>query len=202
MHDPDNEEDREHSLETMLSVLDLTRIDQNRWYLDVAMQYGLPGHVVTWKSRTHHRILRHVFPDEDAHALTEKSTFMEDHLMHLQEVSGFRADSSRWGDQTVSYIQAYTTDKSPFYQLHQGKYRMRRPAELLESKSLGTLIDDLAETSNVLIQCSGTQGMDPQNGCARIEVRIPLSMATTDKVRLPERLLQRCLYAVPSWQWW
>ncbi|KAI9442772.1 hypothetical protein H4582DRAFT_2055158 [Lactarius indigo] len=80
------------------------------------------------------------------------------------------------GRNDINYINVYTTDKCPTYQLHQGIWRRRRCKELFP-KMLEKLVDQLEKMSETYKACAGSMGQKPQEGCARLEFRVPLVLA-------------------------
>ncbi|EIW73780.1 hypothetical protein CONPUDRAFT_68403 [Coniophora puteana RWD-64-598 SS2] len=210
-HNPDEEEEREGSLETMLSVLDRDQVDEDRWYIDVAMEFGRRGHVVTWASRSHAEILLAICPGlrrEHVERRMKSKQYHLDRLSHLLEVAGFRAEMEFWGRKEVLWAQCYTTDKAASAQLHNGIFKTRWPSELLKESELDRLLRDMVKMSEMLAICAGKgeveEGVEAtaQDACARVEVRVTLAQALTDLVDLPDGLLERGLLQIPSWQWW
>jgi hypothetical protein len=85
----------------------------------------------------------------------------------------------------VSYINIYTTNKKATYQLHQGIFQAWHALELLSSHSIGKLMNDVNEMSNIFNQHMGVDS-DEENkvyfyssleASARFEVRVRLREA-------------------------
>lgn len=53
IHDPSSEPDKVAALEDLTRSLDLDAIIEDDWKIDVAMELGVPGHVVAWHTSNH-----------------------------------------------------------------------------------------------------------------------------------------------------
>lgn len=205
-HEEDDEgANPEEAFNTFFDSVDRTRIDEDNWLVDVGLEIHDPGMVVHWSKSAHSAILRYLLPsltDDKIDKLQGRTTFHVDHAAHLEDFAGFRCDPGLWGSQHgVEYINVYPTDKSPTYQLHEGIWR-RRSCEDLLPKSLDKLLDDLVKMSKTYKSCSGSQDNSPQEGCARLEIRVPLALAETALRDVPREHLQKWTYSVPTNLWW
>ncbi|KIJ57725.1 hypothetical protein HYDPIDRAFT_103939, partial [Hydnomerulius pinastri MD-312] len=202
-HDGFNEDDRQEGLEAMTSVLDLNAINPHAWHLDVAIEYGIPSRVVTWRAQGHRALLQYLLPDTDITKLMKSKNFFEDNVMHMNDVAGFHCETKSFGrDAKISYIQAYTTEKSVSYQLHNGIYATRKPQDLLSKAGLQKMIKDLDTISTTIFACAGNRQEPSQEGCARLEVRIPLSEANNILHNLHEDIIRECVIQIPASHWW
>ena len=50
--------------------------------------------------------------------------------------------------------------------------------------------------------CSGSLGNSPQEGCARLEIRVPLMLAQTALRFMPQEDLRQWTFSVPTSLWW
>lgn len=208
IHDPSHEPDKAAALEDLLRCLDMDLVNQDEWQIDVAMELGVPGHVVTWRTSNHHQLLHHCLPtlnNEEVTNLMDRQAFILDPTMHLKDLSGFRCSPGAKGRHDhVFYIQAYTTEKTMAYQQHQGLFTEIEPKALLSTGSLDKLVKNMEKMSLVLYDCTGEQNenAEPQNACARIEVRVCLSDALDVLENFPLQHLRQSLAAIPSKDWW
>ncbi|KIK73234.1 hypothetical protein PAXRUDRAFT_29267, partial [Paxillus rubicundulus Ve08.2h10] len=176
-HDPEHLPDKVGALEDLTQVLDMPRVIQEEWQVDVALEIGHPGRVVAWKTSRHGTLLSSCLPSLGEGAvekLMDGTRFTVDPAMHLKDISGFRCSpgTKGRGDHTT-FIQAYLTKKTMAYQQHQGFYNNIQCNLLLASKHLDQLVKDMDQMSRVIHACSkeAQQGAGSQDGCARIEVR-------------------------------
>ncbi|KAH9048614.1 hypothetical protein EDB83DRAFT_2227013, partial [Lactarius deliciosus] len=190
---------------TFFENIDMARIDQNNWFVDVGLEIFDPEMVVQWSRHAHSAILKFIMPSlssDELQALQARRTFHLDNVCQLADFAGFRCEPGRFGNRHhVSYINVYTTDKCPTYQLHTGIWRRRRCKDLLP-KSLEKLIQDLQTMSRVYKSCAGTEEKPPQEGCARLEIRVPLARAQDTLRNPPEALIAGWTYAVSPMVWW
>jgi hypothetical protein len=198
IHDDDAVQD---ALDGQLAYLDADMIDAQEWYIDVALEIRDPNCVVQWLTVAHHQILQFVLPsanDNQIVKLLKSSKFNLDRSAQLRDCAGFRLDPGRRGQADgVVYINVYTTDKSPTYQLHTGVFR-RRTAEDLFPTRISRLVEDIEKMRNIFMEC-GTLG---QEGTARLEIRIPLSRAQRVLRELGEEFIQQTTISYPNPLWW
>ncbi|KAG8221814.1 hypothetical protein J3R82DRAFT_2152, partial [Butyriboletus roseoflavus] len=208
IHNPFHEPDKVAALDDLLRCLNINAINQDEWQLDVAMELGVLGHVVAWRTSNHRRLLHHCLPslsEEEISNLMDRQAFILDPTMHLKDISGFRCSPGAKGRHDhVTYIQAYTTEKTMAYQQHQGLFTEVEAKALLSTRSLDKLVQNMDRMSQVLHQCTGEQNenAEPQDGCARIEVRVRLSDALEVLEIFPMQHLRQSLVAIPSKHWW
>ncbi|KIM49967.1 hypothetical protein SCLCIDRAFT_1116525, partial [Scleroderma citrinum Foug A] len=125
--------------------------------------------------------------------------------MHLLDFAGFRCRPGAKGRaDNVTYIQAYTTEKTMAYQHHVGLFKERDAQCVLSRESLEKLSKDVEKMSEILSECIGEGGIPhaPQDGCARIEVRARLSDAMDVLSDIPEEIVQECIAAIPAMPYW
>jgi hypothetical protein len=207
LHDPSQAWERRDALDHLLNFVDVGTIDFDDWTIDVALEIRHAGHVVQWLTNAHRRILEFVLPSADevqiSAILKSKKQYKCDLSAQLRDLGGCRvAPGSRGKQDNVSYINVYTTDKSATYQLHVGVFRRRQASELLPG-SIQKLIDGVAEISEVFGQCAGeVANEDAQEGCGRLEIRVPLRMANQVLIDLPDDLVQASTVSVDRVVWW
>ena len=206
-HEEDDEgRNPEEAFNTFFDSIDMERIDEGNWMVDVGLEIHDPGRVVQWSKSAHRAILTYLLPslDPDQARKLHKSTkaFHLDNVAHLDDFAGFRCEPETRGhaDQ-VEYINVYTTDKCPTYQLHSGIWRRRSCQDLLP-KDLDRLLKDLNNMSKTYKACSGSGGDDPQEGCARLEIRVPLRNADGALRDVPRDTLREWTFSVPAYLWW
>jgi hypothetical protein len=195
----------EEAFETFFDNVDMSRVDQDNWLVDVALEIHDPGRVVQWSNSAHSAMLKYILPtldSEQINRLQRRPTFHLDQVAQLEDFAGFRCEPGQWGIQNgVSYINVYTTDKCPTYQLHAGVWRRRTCQDLLPG-ALDKLLEDLVKMSTIYKSCSGHQGDLPQEGCARLEIRVPLISARTALRSPPKEDLRRWTFSLPPNLWW
>jgi hypothetical protein len=207
LHNPSDEMERRDALDHLLGFLDAGSVHFDDWTIDVALEIRHAGHVVQWLTNAHRRIFEFVLPsasqDQISAILHSKKQYKCDVSAQLRDLGGFRATpGSRGTADNVSYINMYTTDKSPTYQLHNGAFRRRQASELFPS-SIQRLVDDIAEMVEVFRQCGGDNADDDtQEGCARLEVRVPLRRANQVLLDLPENVVQESSASFDTVVWW
>lgn len=208
VHDPFHALDRQLALENLTNILRMDKIDPDFWFIDIGLEFGTPNHVVTWRDSGHENVLAHCLPSVEPNQINDivdKSTFYVDKMMHLKDLSGFRyAPGIRGRADNVQYIQAYTTEKAMSYQLHAGLFSPLHPKSLLTTENIKGLITKIEEMSKILFDCTadGDQNRYPQEGCARLEIRVSISKALTALLTVPVRILNYSLVALPATSWW
>lgn len=90
-HDADNEDDRNLGLEDLTHGLDLDQINDHQWKVDVALEFGVPGHIITWCADTHATIIQWILPNlQNVDRIKNSKHFYHDKVTHLQDIAGFR----------------------------------------------------------------------------------------------------------------
>ncbi|KAI9436165.1 hypothetical protein H4582DRAFT_2078784 [Lactarius indigo] len=195
----------EEAFNTFFEHVDTARIDQDNWLVDVGLEVYDPGMVVQWSRHCHPAILRYLMPllsDAEIAALQRRKTFHLDNVSQLDDFAGFRCEPGPFGGRNdINYINVYTTDKCPTYQLHQGIWRRRRCKELFP-KMLEKLVDQLEKMSETYKACAGSMGQKPQEGCARLEIRVPLVLAQDALRSAPEDIIAGWTYTLSPIMWW
>ena len=202
VHDPADEDDRQEGLADLTNLLDMDLINRQLWNVDVALEFGVPRHIVTWRADAHERIIRWILPDiQNIDRVTSSKRFYHDKAMHLQDIAGFRWAPSQQQGHGVRYIQAYTTEKAVSYQHHDGLFSPHSPEELLYKPRHRKLLQALDKQSEILQACAGGTASEQQDGCARLEIRVPLSRAE-DVLLDPLQIVEATVVKIPSREWW
>ncbi|KAG1784439.1 uncharacterized protein HD556DRAFT_1251332, partial [Suillus plorans] len=207
IHDGEKDWERQMAFEDMFEHVDVDNLNPQEWLVDVALTIGVEGHVVTWRKSCHRDLLRHLMPracPQKVAALTKnKRKFHFDRTLQIKELAGFRATTANFKDNDeITYVQAYCTEKNASYQLHPGVFRRRQPKELLQKKTEQKIVDDLDVMSQVFYECAGEGNVEGRDGCARLEIRIPLDKARDSLVTLPRDMVERCVVAISRRVWW
>jgi hypothetical protein len=205
-HEEDDEgRSYEEAFETFFDNIDMARIDEGNWLVDVGLEIQDPGRVVNWSKLAHSEILKYLLPsldDDKIDKLQERRTFHLDPTAHLHDFAGFRCEPGTWGRvNNVEYINVYTTDKCPTYQLHRGIWR-RRSSEDLLPQTLDKLLVELDAMSKTYKSCCGSRAHLAQEGCARLEIRVPLRAARTALRDVPYESVQQWTFSVKPKVWW
>lgn len=206
VHDAFNQEDMKAAFHKISDVLDMTLIDQSQWHVDIGLEFGTHDHVVTWSNAGHYTLLSHCLPSlplNQVEGLIHRKAEI-DHMMHLQDLTGFRCTPGAKGrNDSVSYVQAYTTEKAMTYQLHTGLFSALEPRSMLSKTNLKDLLGKIEGMSAVLYDCTadGEEHDRTQEGSARVEIRVQLSKALTSFIQSPQKVLDDCLVAIPAKYW-
>jgi hypothetical protein len=205
-HEEDDEgRTLEEAFYTFFDNIDMARIDEGNWLVDVGLEIYDPGMVVNWSKLAHSAILKYLLPGLDAKKikqLQKRKTFYLDPAAHMHDFAGFRCEPGAWGkEHGIEYINVYVTEKCPTYQLHCGIWRRRSCKDLLP-KSLEKLLEDINNMSKIYKFCSGYKVDHAQEGCARLEIRVPLADARTALRDVPYDALRQWTFSVPPNLWW
>ena len=202
-HDADA---RRIAFNNLISDLNLVphSAELDNWYVDIGLELALPDHVLQWTAASHNAILAHVLPSLSPQAIStlhNSSAFQLDLSAHLYDLAGFRLPTGTRGhaDQ-VFYVNCYTTDKSVTYQLHNGIFKPHRPSDLYPGK-ISKLLADVNAISSTFSECAGLTG-SPQDGTARLELRVGLSKALTALSSFPLHLIRLSVVCIPDPIWW
>ena len=207
-HEEDDEgRNPEDAFNTFFDNIDMARIDEGNWMVDVGLEIHDPIRVVNWSKSAHTSMLEYLLPSlnsDQVDSLQNRSpAFHLDNVAHLDDFAGFRCEPPKRARDAdgVEYINVYTTDKCPTYQLHSGIWRRRSCKDLLP-KDLDKLLVDLGNMSKTYKACSGSGTHRAQEGCARLEIRVPLQKAEEALRNVPRETLHGWTYSVPANLWW
>lgn len=203
---PSPAHERVVALEDLTRVLDMEAVNRNQWLIDIGLEFGVPGKVVTWRALGHEALIHFLLPDLDnpGTVISRSKTFYVDPQMHLQDIAGFRwSPGSR--SNVFKYIQAYTTEKEISYQLHTGIFSRRKASELLSRRQSAKLTADVEQQSQIIHTCTGDDpeaNQMPQEGCARLEVRVSLADVDDVLTHFPPDLLNQTMVQIKARNWW
>ncbi|KAG1853675.1 hypothetical protein F4604DRAFT_1591418, partial [Suillus subluteus] len=207
IHNGRDQDERRLAMEDLFEHVDVDSLDGEQWHVDIALTIGVPGHVVTWRESSHHELLSHLMPAASAQQISRlinsKTRFHLDRALQVKEFAGFRATTTHLRDiDGLSYVQAYCTEKNVTYSLNPGVFRRRHAKELLQKKTEDRIIKDMDTMSDIFFECAGEGEVEGRDGCARLEIRVPLTDAMNTLSTLPEELVQRCVVAIDRRVWW
>ncbi|KAJ7574193.1 hypothetical protein C8J56DRAFT_803336, partial [Mycena floridula] len=204
LHSPNDAAECRYHRALFLDSLDQTTLQDENWFIDLAFEVSLPEHVVFLKSTAHPHILDFALPSATPRSrekLRQSSNFRIDFNAQLADIAGFRTTTgAQAGDPDhVQYLNVYTTDCKPTYQLHRGTYERIRPAQLLEAESRSKVINQIESIGDMYFR----QGVNKTPCATRIELRIRLDEDDVQKWQyLPSELVERCLLAHPADTYW
>jgi hypothetical protein len=207
IHNGRDEDERRLAMDELFEHVDVDSLNDEEWHVDVALTISVPGHVVTWRESSHHELLSHLIPTASVQQISRlihnKARFHLDRALQIKEFAGFRATTTNcaWAP-GLSYVQAYSTEKNVTYSLNPGVFRRRQAKELLQKETEDRIIKDMDVMSNVFFECAGEAEVEGRDGCARLEIRVPLADAMNSLSTLPEELIQRSVVAVERRVWW
>ena len=207
-HNLDDFEARLDALDGFMKFVDPESIQRegSNWYIDVAIELHLPGHVVHPSRDGFYDIVKWLLPslnDIQVRSLRNADAFYVDHAASLDEVAGFRCEPGSKGKlDKVHYMNVYCTEKSAIYQLHgTGTYQRASAADLFDDR-LNGLLSRMTKVASTFASASGAiEGIESLPGNARFEVRVPISEAF-EKLRTFPRHIFLTLFPIPIDVWW
>jgi hypothetical protein len=193
-HDPWDAEKRRSAFNAVFHHFDMSTIRPEDWVVDIGLEIQHEGRILQWLTKGHRRLLQFLLPSTPGHKidaiLASQSQYHCDLSAQLQDLGGFRAlPGSRGKDDNVYYINAYTTDKSATYQLHDGIFK-RRQAWHLFPANIGKLLKDLERIAEIFRLCGDSSKGGGQEGNARLEIRVPFSLANKVLLEMPDSIIQ------------
>jgi hypothetical protein len=207
IHNGRDENERRLAMDDLFEHVDVDSLNAEQWHVDVAVTISVPGHVVTWRESSHHELLSHLMPAASAQQISRlmnnKARFHLDRTLQIKEFAGFRATTANFaGASDLIYGQAYCTEKNVTYSLNPGVFRRRQAKELLQKETEDKIIKDMDVMSNIFFECAGEGEVEGRDGCARLEIRVPLTDALDSLSTLPNELIERTVVAIPRRVWW
>lgn len=181
--------------------MDAIEQDRTQWVADIGNEIRVKGQVVLWASNNHGGLIRKALPKLNARlraSLMSAELYQRHPTAGLSDVAGFSLRPGSLGSEDkVAYVQCYTTEKNMVYQLHEGIFDKHRPSELAPG-NIDRLIKNVGEATMMMKRC-----MDGgQEGCARMEVRVPVLDCEEYLRGLEHELVQQSVVVVPSELWW
>lgn len=197
-HLPDMEDSVQQSLDDLLSQVK-SPFDAltGTWFIDVAIELIIADKAVVWRADCYPPIMQRLLdiPEEVVNRLShQRNHFEQDISQHLTEVAGFRAHFSKpVGPYQVSYMQAYTTDKSLTY----------HPTSHHFAKFLtGKVAMDSRSSYTTSLLAAYEEAREKLHVAARLEVRVPISKATNVLRRFTRELFMDTALVFPRQLWW
>lgn len=191
----------DEAFNSITADLDFARIRPNDWHTDVAMELHAPGKVLMWATDSHPLLLRYLIPDISDINLTRlmrSKHWHSDTSALIYSLAGFRsAVSLTVSGEGIKYVNVYTTEKQPTYQLHRGAFCRHIAQDILPSR-LPRLLKDIAHIVNMFGNCRDCR----QEGCVRAEVRIPLNNAKEKLRQFSLGLARDSVVVFNAEEWW
>lgn len=192
----------DRSFRYLLDDVDIARITPDDWCVDVAVELHAPGKVLQWRKAAHPGVTKFLIPDisrRHQDTLHRSRNFHVDLSALLYELAGFRTVvPNAYSDLTISYINVYTTDKQSTYQQHLGIFRHHRVKEILPAK-LSSLLKDVSKIADTFGKCSEGR---PQEGCARMEIRMSIEDAQQSLRTIPMSFVVDSIVIIDARVWW
>lgn len=200
-HSSSNIAAREQALRDIFFQIDTSRINEDDWVVDVGKEFRRKGHVMQWRTKGHHGLLRCLLPSAEtaqiSAVLKSKTQYDLDLAAQITDIGGFRSEpGSRGAADKVIYINVYSTDKNATYQLHKGLFRRRNPRHLLPDK-ISKLCGDIERIGDTFVKCG-----EHLEANARLEIRVPLKVAKTALSKFPNQLLESALVSFDMATFW
>lgn len=218
VHSPEDADKSVTELDAVFRAIDVPMVleegpwDPDSWYIDVGLELMCPGYVVHWLEDAHHKVVEYALPHlrgPEIGKILDHKRFHTDTSTLLYQLAGFRTElkPDRDRDECIVYMNVYTTDKSPTYQLHRGAFRYHQTKELIPTQ-IGALIKDVEMLGEVWDACAGNAGPGLegpiQEGSARLEVRIKMELnaATSILREVSDTLVNQALHIIDPVVWW
>lgn len=193
-HDPSNAGARYAALNAIFHLFDMSLVKPEDWVVDIGLEIQHEGHVLQWLTKGHRRLLQFLLPSSTEHKidsiLASRTQYHCDLSAQLEDLGGFRAHpGSRGKDDKVYYINTYTTDKCATYQLHDGIFKHRQAWHLFPA-NIGRLVKDLERIAEIFQLCGSSPDIGGQEGNARLEIRVPFSLADRVLLQMPDSIIR------------
>lgn len=203
-HDGCTAQEVHEAYDVLVEDLNPDLIDINDWWVDIGLEISSPEKVLQWAEEAHGILIEHLLPHLDrrrAVALMRSPAWATDTSSLLYDLAGFRVKPGSYGTPAqVRYINVYTTDKTPTYQLHTGAFKRHRPIEILPD-TMPVLLSDIRRLAQMHRYC-GYNTTGSQEGCVRVEIRVPLSAAHERLRVFPLALAEDSIIAIDAMVWW
>lgn len=205
-HDDHSHEARQEALDGVFSTYDREQMKDSDWFVDIGTEIWCAGHTLQWMTGSHRSLLRYILSraseSQVDSVLSSSTQYHLDLSAQLTDLGGFRSSpASRGAADQVVYINVYTTDKSATYQLHNGLFKRRNGSHLFP-ENIGKLLKNMEKIADTFKICGGSQPLSGLEGNARMEVRVPLTVAATALLEMPDALIKSSVAAVDSHILW
>lgn len=204
-HDPGDPNARKASIDGILDLFHVEQLNPEQWVVDVGLEIRQEGYILQWLTEAHPQILAYLLPstseDKIASIVKSRTRYHCDISMQLGQLGGFRVSPGTHGKKDqVLYGNVYTTEKSATYQLHEGIFRRRKPWHLFPCNVLQFLKD--MERIGEIFQCCAGDGIEGLDGNGRLEIRVPIKLASTVFVDLPHSLIETAVASFSRRTFW
>lgn len=193
------------ALSQVMYIFDKDLINDDNWFIDVALEISRPGHVIQWLTSGHRHVLKYLLPlagtkvDDILRSATQCHIDLNG---QLSDIGGFRTlPGSRGKLDSVVYGNVYSLCKNTTYALHDGPYRRHKGWNLFPSYIKG-LIRDMEKIGENFIKCGGSDELPGLSAGARMEIRVPMRLAETVLSALPDNFIRDTLISFPCSTFW
>lgn len=207
-HDPADDDDVRAAFDEVCDHINWDLIPREiraQFYIDVGIEIRRPRHVLQWRSGQHHNIMERMVPSAteiQRRAIMKSEAFHYDPSSQLSDFAGFRvAPGTRGRADGVVYMNVYCTEKEVHYQLHNGVFSRKKPADLLGPR-LNRMLKDVDEWTKSFNSSTGVNGAAPQEGSARCEVRVQMRRFDEVLRGWDDETVQTLTSSIPSRVWW
>lgn len=206
-HDPRDTARRIEVENEFFDFLDLPKIIDSWWLVDVGLEFSSPGRCFQWKSLCHLELIRIFMPGlsvTDVERLMTTDRYRKHTTAGLWAFGGFQAETIRRErnlSRPIHFFNVYTTEKNATYSLHkQGLFARRFPKDMCPDA-----IQKLATTVNRMTDLLHETDRLNFPGAARFEVRVPIkalrgTMANVTRATMTS--VCRCIVDVPPTSLW
>ncbi|KDN34640.1 hypothetical protein RSAG8_12265, partial [Rhizoctonia solani AG-8 WAC10335] len=203
----DDEAPRVKAVDAVLDYFDTSQFEKDCWFLDIATRVVVSDDVdepsaCTFASADMHAHLLNHFTELDWERCVEYTNapgkrYQKDEVAQFNNIAGGRFTNPDGVHNGVHFVQIYTTDKSVTYNLELANNAQRSSsAQLANSwdKELEQHIDPLLRAFK---NSSQTHGV-----ALRIESRVEFFNYPLRHLRIPDDLLERCLFRIDRHEFW
>ncbi|CEL53170.1 hypothetical protein RSOLAG1IB_11302 [Rhizoctonia solani AG-1 IB] len=200
---------RVQAVERMLGLFDTSQFDHGCWYIDLGTRITIsdnledPSACTLASTASHSHLLSHFLDIDwdvcDGYTQGQNPAFQRDEAAHLNDVSGGRMTNplSLTDGHGVCYIQIYTTDKSPAYNLDLPHHVHRTSARAILNDYDREVKQHLDPLMRVYQNSSTKHGV-----ALRIESRVEFYHYPYYQLYVPDDVVRRCVYREERPVWW
>ena len=182
----------------------LSQVDTTRgiWFGDVGLEFVMHDQALLWSTNGHRELLEHLlflYPEQANMITSNRWSYFRDTTTHLKSLSGFRADFTKTpfggiGPLSVSYIQAYQTDKQQTYHPEGSRFSKTLTAKLAVQGNPPPWCQSLLQVFK-----DAGQAVDV---ATRFEARIPLPFIMRAFRRVDLEVMKRTMVCYKRELWW
>ncbi|KAG9221989.1 hypothetical protein CCMSSC00406_0009197 [Pleurotus cornucopiae] len=191
-----------HDMSALAADLALTKmledfdVSRGLWWVDVGIELQDGGRVILWRADAAPNLLSYVLGTtlDEAGRVVRSGQFQADINSHLLEVAGFRVGfPTPAGENRITYVQAYTTDKSLTYH----KQGFQHSQNLM---GLAAMKGHPPQYCTDLI--AAYTDARQKNVAARLEVRLPLQFAPDFMLEFDNDVLRPSIISLHRENFW